>query len=295
MDSMKTLVWMAGLVGCGDVVDPAPISNLSATPGRAEYTFDHDGLQRRFQIYIPANHVDGRPLVVVLHGGGGNASQMFKRHPLQKEADDRGLIVVAAEGTSEDGSTSSFGWNNQIAIDSGVDDVGYLEEVITHVTTSLGIDEDRRYLAGFSGGASMSIRFAAEKSEYVAAIATFAGKVGISISGAPFAYPSVPTTPLSVQLTYGTLDPNLEGELDGDYQATSAREGIDWWASALGCTSTPQTAVDDIITSDTFACPSGVVRMNTVQGMKHMWPDPPDDLIAGTEMLFDFFADKTKP
>jgi polyhydroxybutyrate depolymerase len=291
---MKPLVLLC-LVACGEVADPAdPFSDLSATPGRAEYKFDHDGLVRRFQIYIPPDHVDGRALVLVMHGGGGNASQMFKRHPLEREANERGIVIVAAQGTSATSETS-FEWNNQAALDDGVDDVGYLEEVIVGVTTALGIDEDRRYFAGFSGGASMSIRFAAEKSEYVAAIATFAGKVGLSYMGGPFEFPVAPTTPLSVQLTYGTEDPNFEGEMKGDYQSSSGRANIEWWASVLGCAATPRTDVEGITTSDTFACPSGVVRMNTVQGMPHMWPELPEDPIAGTELLLDFLADQTKP
>lgn len=282
------------VVACGDVADrAAPLDDLSATPGRAEYTFEHDGRERRFQIYIPEDHVDGRPLVVALHGGGGNAAQLFKRHPFENEADARGWVIVAAQGTS-DTSDTSFDWNNAAAIDDGVDDVGYLEEVITTVTSSLGIDKSRRYLAGFSGGASMSIRFASEKSELVTAIGTFAGKVGLSYMGQPFQFPATPTTPLSVALTYGTDDPNLEGELKGDYQATSGREGIEWWASVLGCATTPTTTVDGVVTSAAYACPTGVVRMNTVQGMPHMWPELPEDPIAGTKFLFDFFADKSK-
>ncbi len=291
----KLLAVLLCAAGCGEVVDSAaPFADLSATPGRAEYTFAHEGIERRFQIYIPADHVDGRPLVLVLHGGGGSASQMFRRHPLETEADARGLVIVAAQGTSTTSDTS-FEWNNQALLDDGVDDVGYLEEVITGVTAELGIDEHRRYLAGFSGGASMSIRFAAEKSEYIAAIATFAGKVGISIAGAPFAFPPVPTTPLSVQLTYGTEDPNYEGEIKDGARSTSGREGIDWWAASLDCATTPATTVASPITSDTFACPSGVVRMNTVQGMPHMWPETPADPLAGTAHLLDFLVEHKKP
>src|SRR5262245_13148349 len=274
---MRTVLALAVLwvAGCGDGADRegGPFPDIPATAGRAEYSFDHDGLVRRFQIYVPADHVEGRALVVVLHGGGGSAKQMFKAHPLEKEADARGIVIVAAQGTSNGGS--GFEWNGQVSLDSGVDDIGYLEEVIRGVSTSLSIDQHRRYIAGFSGGASMTVRFGAEKSELVAAIATFAGKVGLSTAGGPFVFPPEPKTPISVQMTYGTQDPNLVGEIKGNVQATSARAGIDWWVESLGCTTTPESEVDGLITRDTFGCPGGgVVRMNTVLDMPHMWPDP---------------------
>jgi poly(3-hydroxybutyrate) depolymerase len=151
-------------------------------------------------------------------------------------------------------------------------------------------------MVGFSGGASMTVRFGAERSEHLAAIATFAGKVGLSEAGGPFIFPPPPTTPLSVQMTYGTLDPNLAGELEGDIQATSGRAGIDWWVESLGCATVPQTEVDGVISRDTFTCPANtIVRMNTVEGMAHTWPEKPDDAVAGTKLVLDFFADKIKP
>ena len=283
-------------VGCGGEprVD-AELPDVSAEPGRAEYVFEHDGVERYFIVYVPAGHVPGRPLAVVLHGGGGNARQLFTRHPLELEADERGIVIVAAQGTALPGETASFEWNGQVSLDSGVDDTGYLERVILGVTESLAIDPARRYVAGFSGGASMSVRFAAERSEHVAAIATFAGKVGMSRAGGPFVFPPEPTTPLSVQMTYGTLDPNLAGELKDDLQATSAQAGIDWWAAGLGC-GAPATSTAGLVTTETYACAEGgVVKLLVVEGMPHAWPELPDEPIAGTELVLDFFADKRKP
>ena len=282
----------AGSGGDGATDLPA----VAATPGRAEYTFRYDGLERYFIVYVPEGHVPARPLVVVLHGGGGSARQMFRGHPLTEAADERGWVVVAAQGMALDGDPASFGWNGQAVFDSGVDDVGYLTAVIVAVSDALEIDPGRRYVAGFSGGASMAVRFGAEASEHVTAIGTFAGKVGLSLDGGPFIFPAVPSTPLSVQMTYGTEDPNYEGELNDGVQATSARAGIEWWRDSLRCSSLPETATDGVLTSDTYpGCTGGtLVRMVTIEGMGHTWPELPDDPIAGTPLLFDFF-DQLEP
>ena len=271
---------------------------ITSTPGRAEYVFSHGGLDRLFLVYVPGRATKGLPLMVVLHGGGGNAQQMFDRHPLEANADERGYIMVAAQGTPKDGDENSFDWNAHAVLDSGVDDVGYLERVILGVSTALAADAARRYVAGFSGGASMAVRFGAEKSELLAAIGTFAGKVGLSVDGAPFAFPPAPTTPLSVQMTYGTRDPNYAGELKtddilGDIQATSARAGIDWWAESLSCTSSPKSETRRGLTFDTYTGGEGgtIVRMVTVEGMGHTWPE---NHPRGTKLLLDFFGDKVK-
>ena len=275
-------------------------SGLATTPGRAEYSLSYGGLERRFLVYVPQSHSSGQPLVMALHPGGGRARQMFDQHPLEAFADQLGYVMVAPQGTPKSGEDNSFEWNAQAileTLDSGVDDVGYLEKVMLGVSQALEIDPDRRYVVGFSGGASMSVRLAAEKSELVTAIATFAGKVGLSEAGAPFVFSQAPSTPLSVQMTYGTLDPNYEGELKGDILATSARAGIEWWAVSSGCDATPLSEVQGDLTLDDYVgCDAGaVVRRITVDGMDHTWPEKGGAFdLDGTRLLLDFFADKTR-
>lgn len=222
---------------------------------------------------------------------------MFKQHPLEAEADARDAVVVAAQGTELPDDPGSYEWNGQIQLDSGVDDVGYLRAVIVGLTEQLALDADRRYVAGFSGGASMAIRFAAESSDLIAAFATFAGKVGLSQSGGPFEFPPEPSTPISLQLVYGTDDENLVGEVKGTVVATSAQAGIDWWVAARGCASAPDTTTTPPLTIQTYSGCSGggVVRFVIVDGIGHMWPELPDDPMAGTAFQFDFFATQSKP
>lgn len=270
---------------------------VSTAPGASTYSFIHDGAKRTFMVHVPAGHHPGRSLIVVLHGGGGSAQQMFKQHPLEAEADARDAIVVAAQGTEIPDDPGSYEWNGQIQLDSGVDDVGYLRAILVGLTEQLGLDASRRYVAGFSGGASMAIRFAAESSDLIAAFATFAGKVGLAENGGPFEFPPAPSTPISVQMVYGTEDENFVGEVKGTIQATSAQAGIDWWVGALACASAPETTTEGLLTLHTYSgCKGGgVVRFVIVDGMKHMWPELPDDPMAGTAFQLDFFATQSKP
>lgn len=293
----------AALACSGTSDEPAlteDFPELALTPGRAEYSFVHGGLARKFLIYLPNGYTAGLPMMVALHAGGGRAKQMFDQHPLETYADELGYVMVAPQGTPK-GQPSSFEWNAQAilsSLDTGVDDLGYLETVIEGVSAALHIDVARRYVAGFSGGASMAVRLGAEKSTNVTAIGTFAGKVGLSEEDAPFVFSPPPTTPVSVQMTYGTLDPNYAGEVKQGVQATSAQAGIDWWAESLACATTPTTEVQGELTFDTYGDCDGdaTVRLVTVQGMDHTWPDAGGAFdLDGTKLLLDFFSDKVKP
>src|SRR5262245_59369174 len=113
---------------------------IASTPGRAEYVFSHGGLERLFLVYVPNRSTNALPLMVALHGGGGRAKQMFDNHPLEAYADELGYIMVAAQGTARAAEDNSFDWNAHAVLDTGVDDVGYLEKVFRGVSAALGID-----------------------------------------------------------------------------------------------------------------------------------------------------------
>jgi poly(3-hydroxybutyrate) depolymerase len=308
LPGFRCLVLGAMLLGamllgaCGTITDDigtAEFPAFQATPGQHELGFKHDGVARSFIVHIPVSYDPAirRPLLVILHGGGGSARGMFDAHPLEEYAESTGYVFVAAQGTPRVGQGGN-GWNGTAAFDEGVDDVGYLERLIVQLSNTLAIDDHRRWMAGFSGGATMAVRFATERSELLAAIGTFAGKVGRAEGTTPpFLFPPAPTTPLSVQMTYGTEDPNFLGEIQDGSLSTSARQGMEWWAGALGCGAVPTVEVQRRgVTFDTYTgCASGTIaRMVTVEGMGHMWPDRSDGL-DGTRLLLDFLEDKTKP
>ncbi|MFN0245820.1 MAG: alpha/beta hydrolase family esterase [Kofleriaceae bacterium] len=287
------------LGACGEVVTMPVTEEFPAIPAEAgthELGFLHDGVARKFIVHVPASYDAAvpRPLLVVLHGGGGSAKGMFSAHPLAEYSERSGYIFVAAQGSPLDDGGN--GWNGSRAFDVGIDDVGYLERLFVNLPNELAIDTKRRWLAGFSGGATMTVRFATERSELIAAAATFAGKVGRSETEMPpFLFPPAPTSPLSVQMTYGTEDDNYLGEVQGGSRSTSAKEGMLWWAGALGCNTNVNSAISGDLTYDTYPdCNEGVVvRMITVRGMGHIYPDKADGL-DGTKLLLDFFEDKVK-
>ncbi|WEI13091.1 hypothetical protein PX668_11115 [Acinetobacter soli] len=51
---------------------------------------------RSFELFNPNPNAQSQPLVIALHGGGGNSSQMIKRFQAQAKA--HGFLLVAPQG-----------------------------------------------------------------------------------------------------------------------------------------------------------------------------------------------------
>ena len=66
----------------------------------------------------------------------------------------------------------------------------------------------------------------------------------------------------------------------------------------MSCEPTPLTDVQGALTFATYGgcCGGTVVRLVTVEGMDHAWPETGGAFdLDGTKLLLDFFADKVKP
>jgi acetyl esterase/lipase len=63
------------------------------------YTSEIDNTAQPYRIYIPDIHPNPAPLVIAMHGAGGNENTLFDQHPtLKQAADNHGMIVVSPKG-----------------------------------------------------------------------------------------------------------------------------------------------------------------------------------------------------
>jgi predicted esterase len=108
------------------------------------------GLQARRDalLHVPADLVAGRPvpLVVTLHGAGGDAEGGLAL--LRTQADERGLVLLApaSGGSTWDGIQGSYG-----------PDVDLLDRALDRVSSLVAVDLQRTAIAGFSDGASYAL------------------------------------------------------------------------------------------------------------------------------------------
>jgi polyhydroxybutyrate depolymerase len=239
------------------------------------------GRWRGYRLYVPASLEDGSeaPLLIALHGGGGSAEQFERTAGLDGLAESNRFLVVYPDGVGSGPNGARLRtWNAGTccgaAAEQQVDDVGFVDRLITAVSTAQRVDGRRVFAMGHSNGAMLAYRLACELSERVAAVALQAGSLAIDDCRPP--------VPVSLLHLHGTGDQNVP--IDGGHGPRSV-SGVDYRpasrsvaavAGADGCTTTP-SPVDDKGSSDlTFSmwagCPPGVsVGLVTVDGASHAW------------------------
>ncbi|MAD06952.1 MAG: hypothetical protein CMP86_06040 [Gammaproteobacteria bacterium] len=113
------------------------------------------------------------------------------------------------------------------------DDLGYLDQMLTEVKSRYRTDSSRYYVLGVSNGAMMALRWACDRSNEFAAVASIIGQL------AP-GFACQPTTKLPLMHLTGALDDVVREDgkpaADGYIYETAARTQAHW-ASALGCQS----------------------------------------------------------
>jgi polyhydroxybutyrate depolymerase len=152
-------------------------------PGDYTANLMHDGLTRMYRVHVPStyNSATSTPLLVALHGGGGNMGYQAndKYYGLISKSDKEGFIVVFPNGFSKLKSGKFATWNAGAccggARDAKVDDVGFIKEVINKLAGQLNIDRRKIFATGMSNGGLMSYRLACEMPDTFKAIAAVAG------------------------------------------------------------------------------------------------------------------------
>jgi polyhydroxybutyrate depolymerase len=157
--------------------------SAAAEPSGPGVTLSVDG--RPFNLYTPPG-LEGRsgPLVLALHGGLGSATRFQASLPLFDEAARNGFRVAYLDGTLEgrergDRRTWNAGNCCRSARDQGVNDVGYISDVIATLIGQGLTSPGQVWLVGHSNGAMMSYRLACTRPDLVGGVVAIAGVLAI--------------------------------------------------------------------------------------------------------------------
>lgn len=249
------------------------------------------------------------PLVLILHGWGGNTGRIARYYQLDTLVDERGFLIAYPEGTEE--THRHHLWNRQRrfwnATDaccnfygSTVDDVAYLDAVIDDVGAHHRVDAKRIFVMGLSNGGYMSHRYACDRANRVAAIVSQAGAMWGDTSRCK------PSEPVAVLQIHGTDDEMVpfQGRNTGAHgqpRLPSAPESASAWAAFDHCDAASDTsapardlvagAPDAETTTERWTGCRGV-ELWTMRGAPHV-PDPHQPLFART--IYDWLAAHPKP
>jgi polyhydroxybutyrate depolymerase len=293
---------------------PTPTVDVSqdVPPGNYELNVANGEDSRRVIIHLPPDY-DGEtpmPMILVLHGGGGRASQIQRVSGMDAAADEFGFIVVYPDGSGPL-EEALFTWNTGhccgYALEQGVDDVAFLTVLLNSMQGHFAIDPDAVFVTGISNGAMMAYRAAADLSDRIAGIAPIAGTIGGSPPDSDVSYViPQPDQPVAVIAFHGQQDQNvLYGGGEGPESIEPGRfdmsvaDSMAFWVAANGCSgeSELETLADDNVLVERYlGCTAPVVLVTIVDG-GHAWPgggrgllgEPPTQDISASEMMLEFF------
>ena len=276
-------------------------------------TFNYQGQERVYSLHIPDSFDGTRaaPLVVFLHGGGGNAQSAQGFTNFNAVSEENGFLMLYPQAGFEF-PENSFIWADGRGLapdEQGIDDVGFVNSLVEQLKSELNINEQKVYLCGFSNGSFLAQRIAFEESGQFAAIGTLGGTMSEKLyeNGNP-------SRAIPMLYVFGTDDPLVpsEGGFVSDNPDFDPVVGIDlaveFWVRHNECqvalpeVSVTDSNINDNSTVDIFEYVEGVsgakVKYYRVNGGGHTWPGVQltnQELgevnldIQASEELWDFF------
>lgn len=204
-----------------------------------------------YSIVAPEKEETPLPLLVALHGSGGNGEEFKASSNLGSLALERNFIAVfpsGVDGTWDGGNCCSSEHKK---------DVEAIKAIINNVKQEHNIDASRVFVAGFSNGGIMAYRIACELSDIVTGVASVSGTIGVE--------ECQHENPVTVFHAHGTNDTIVpfnggKGEADGDVIFTSVKETINRFTSKC-----------DFENETTWSCDKGTAVHLAINNGSHGW------------------------
>jgi polyhydroxybutyrate depolymerase len=307
---LVVLLCLIMIFGCQNRRGIASSNRLQA--GSYDFYLTHDGLQRKYILYLPQGYQNEKtyPLVMAFHGGGGNAriqaTDRFYR--LISSADKNGYVIVFPNGVGVNGGERLATWNAGLccgqARDKKVDDVGFARELVKEISTKVKIDKRRVFATGISNGAMMSYRLACEAPDLIRSIAAVAG------TDNTVSCPGQKTVSIlhihslqdeHVRYQGGRGEAAVRDDIVNDFVSVPAT--IEKWVKRNGCQKDPARVFsNESAYCDEYSCKeSTTVKLCVTKDGGHSWPGgskplprgpQPSQAINATEVIWEFFANQ---
>jgi polyhydroxybutyrate depolymerase len=247
------------------------------------------------------------PVVIVLHGGMGSAEAQRERTGFDRLAVAEGFTVVYAQGTEL--VPGRHAWNTGFLMRRQVglaNDIAYLDTLIDLLIRDHSADPRRIFMTGGSNGAMMTLVYATQRAERLAAIAP--------VVGAMFSFEMKPSGPLPIMLINGAQDNEvpIEGGFSRNPLVSRAQSApymtledtVGFWVEANRSQTPPFITTTGTVTTSVYApTPNGAVTISVVDQIGgHGWPGTspvrgtsnPIQSFDGAERVWEFFKTQSR-
>jgi polyhydroxybutyrate depolymerase len=270
-----------------------------------------DGIARTFVSYMPAGISSSQklPILISLHGRLGTGEQMMGFANFRPLADKEKFIIVCPDGVDRS-------WNaggNTPANRKGINDVNFINQLITYTISTYNGDAKRVYVTGMSNGGFLSSRLACQLNNRIAAVAVVCASMGKDMGFQP-------EKPMPIMYIQGTKDPLVA--FDGGKMNRGAKmqiygheELLKLWAETDKCnsnpviTTLPQVVNDGTsVTREEYSNPGTGLKVigYTISNGGHAWPDARQylpkfivgkmsDNLDACQVIWDFFKEYKLP
>jgi polyhydroxybutyrate depolymerase len=266
-----------------------------------------EDIERRYLLSVPVGIApdDGWPLVLMLHGGGGNPESFQALSQMDVVGEREGFITLY-------GDALAGGWTAGVGADpTGQAELPYLDAVLQDVADQHPVNSERRFVAGHSNGGEMAYLLVRNRPY------TFAGLATVNSPVIEGSLEGILGQATFVMLFYGTADPLVPingGPVgNGERIGLPAATVIDWWKTNLRVPASPSVImplpdIEDDGTTTTlteFSPGTGGValRVLIISNGGHGWPGSPGGLppsvigitaqdFEASEEIWNYFQDK---
>jgi len=215
------------------------------------YRLSIGGQEREFLVHVPAGYAATKryPVVVMLHGAGGDGPGAERETGWDRKADEEEFIAVFPTALAGNPArTPSFllnprywddGSGRGTRVRGNIDDIAFLGAVLDDVEKRYSVDTQRVYLTGFSSGASMTFHAA------VAPTLCTRFAAAAPVSGQFWDTDAKPARALPTLLLFGTEDPlnPMEGGMTrtpwGQSEKQPILQSVQAYAKVMGAPAEP--------------------------------------------------------
>ena len=245
---------------------------------------------RDVDLYVPPRLpvLSPVPLVIALPGLYLDPPSVEQSSGFDRFADSHGVAVAYPWGYQSSWNAGTCCGDSAA---SGIDDVGFLAQVVDTVATLRPIDRDRVYVAGFSNGGMLALRAACERPDVFAAAAAMSGTLE-----APCAGP----TPVSALVVSGGTDGTVPyaGSRYSSFLHTALTPvptTVAILAARDGCTRSSRHVGRPYTTRTFTGCRGGsAVELVVAPRLGHAWPTLAADGFDGGELAWQFLSAHTR-